>query len=67
MMNINQVVFENIYNKERFYVIGVPTSKIVDGVMYVKVHKSLTKKEVFIRQDSLRQIVQGKQKFTKYM
>jgi hypothetical protein len=66
-MNINQVVFENIYNKERFYVIGRPATKIVDGVVYVKVHKSLTQKEVFIRRDSLRQIVQGNQKSTKYM
>jgi hypothetical protein len=60
-MNINQVVFENIYNKERFYSISEPASKIVDGVEYIRVCKVSTQKEVFIRKDSL-QIVQSKQK-----
>jgi len=63
-MNTNQVIFENIYNKDQFYSVGQPASKIVDGVVYVKVFKSATQKEAFIRQDSLK-IVQNKQKLTK--
>jgi hypothetical protein len=63
---MNKIIFENIFDRERFYSTGEPASKIVDGVIYVKVSKESNHKEAFIRQDALR-IVLPKQKATKYM
>ena len=53
---MKQVIFENIYNKERFVSNGKLTSKFIDGVEYVKLLIENSKRHVFVRKDSLKKI-----------
>lgn len=52
------VVFENIYNKEKFTCSGksLQEVKLIDGIEYIRVFKFGTQREVLIRKDSLKKI-----------
>ncbi len=50
------VTFENIFNKERFEILGKRDTKIIDGVEYYRVFKPGTKREVYVRKDFLKKV-----------
>lgn len=54
------VVYENIYNKEKFVNFGKKETKFIDGIEYVKMLKPENKREVFIRKDFLRKVANTK-------
>ena len=53
---MRQTTFENIYNKERFVMVGKPEKKFIDGVEYVKLCKEGTLREVFVRRDFIKKV-----------
>ena len=55
-MTMRQTTFENIYNKERFVMVGKPEKKFIDGVEYVKLCKEGTLREVFVRRDFIKKV-----------
>lgn len=57
---MKKVIFENIYNKERFIVCNKKESKFIDGVEYIKLIKEGTTREMLLRRDSLKKIVISK-------
>jgi len=53
---MKNLVYENIVSKERFVYETNPDTKIVDGVEYVKLTRTLTNRAAFIRKDALKVI-----------
>lgn len=53
-------IWENIYNREKFFSQGRHDLRIIDGVEYMKVFKENTKREVLIRRDFLRKLIEEK-------
>lgn len=53
---MKQLTFENIYNKERYLVLGKQAKKFIDGVEYIKVIPEGTKREVLIRRDYIKKV-----------
>jgi hypothetical protein len=54
---MRQTTFENIYNKERFVMIGKPDKKFIDGIEYVKLVKEGTQRTVFVRRDFIKKVM----------
>lgn len=54
---MKQTTFENIYNKERFVSRGKRDTKFIDGIEYVKLIKEGTQREVLVRKDFLKKII----------
>jgi hypothetical protein len=52
---MNDMILENIYNKELFIPSTTPESKFVDGVEYIKVTRISNQKDVMVRKDSLKE------------
>jgi hypothetical protein len=50
------IIFENLYNKERFVSNGKKDTKFIDGIEYVKLVKEGTRREVFVRRDFLKKV-----------
>ena len=55
-ITMRQTTFENIYNKERFVMIGKPEKKLIDGIEFIKLFKEGTQREVFVRRDFLKKV-----------
>jgi len=55
-MTMRQTTFENIYNKERFVMVGKPEKKFIDGIEYVKLVKEGTQRAGFVRRDFLKKV-----------
>lgn len=53
---MKKIVFENIYNKERFVSQGKKATKFIDGIEYIKLCKEGTLREVFVRKDFLKKV-----------
>lgn len=50
------VIFENVFNKERFILQGKPDKKVIDGIEFIKLVKEGTAREVFVRRDYLKKV-----------
>lgn len=50
------IIYENIYNKERYVTLGKRDKKVIDGVEFIKVLLEGTKREVLIRKDYLKKV-----------
>ena len=55
-MTMRQTIFENIYNKERFVMVGKPEKKFIDGVEFIKLLVEGTRREVFVRRDFIKKV-----------
>jgi hypothetical protein len=55
-VTMRQTTFENIYNKERFVMVGKPEKKFIDGVEFVKLLVEGTRREVFVRRDYVKKV-----------
>ena len=54
---MRQIVFENIYNKERYVVHGKQVKKFINGIEYITVVPEKGKiREVLIRKDYLKKV-----------
>jgi hypothetical protein len=53
---MRQTTFENIYNKERFVMVGKPEKKFIDGVEFIKLLVEGTRREVFVRRDYVKKV-----------
>ncbi len=53
---MKMVTFENIYNKEKFYISCKKDVRIIDGIECWKVFKKDTKREVLVRKDFLKKV-----------
>jgi hypothetical protein len=53
---MRQTTFENIYNKERFVMIGKPEKKFIDGIEFIKLLVEGTRREVFVRRDYVKKV-----------
>jgi hypothetical protein len=55
-ITMRQTTFENIYNKERFVMIGKPEKKFIDGIEFIKLLVEGTRREVFVRRDYVKKV-----------
>ena len=53
---MRQTTFENIYNKERFVMVGKPEKKFIDGVEFIKLLVEGTQRSVFVRRDYVKKV-----------
>jgi hypothetical protein len=53
---MKKVIFENIYNKERFTLAGKQEKKFIDGVEYIKLVREGTQRELLVRRDFLKKV-----------
>lgn len=53
---MKQVIYENIYNKERFVSLEKLDIKSIDGVDYVKVKREGSQQQVLVRRDFLKKV-----------
>jgi hypothetical protein len=54
---MRQTTFENIYNKERFVMIGKPEKKFIDGIEYIRLLVEGTQRTVFVRRDFIKKVI----------
>lgn len=50
------VLYENIYNKERFVKKGKVQTKFIDGNQYLELYKEGTERKVLVRKDFLKPV-----------
>jgi hypothetical protein len=55
-ITMRQTTFENIYNKERFVMIGKPEKKFIDGIEFIKLLVEGTQRTVFVRRDYVKKV-----------
>ena len=55
-VTMRQTTFENIYNKERFVMVGKPEKKFIDGVEFIKLLVEGTQRSVFVRRDYIKKV-----------
>ena len=53
---MRMIIYENIYNKERFVLVGKPEKKFIDGIEYVKLVKEGTQRAGFVRRDFVKKV-----------
>jgi len=53
---MKQQTLENIYNKERFVLLGKPEKKFIDGIEFIKLLVEGTQRTVFVRRDFLKKV-----------
>lgn len=53
---MKQLMFENLYSKERFLAPKKQETKFIDGVEFIKLIKTETNREVLVRKDSLKKV-----------
>jgi hypothetical protein len=53
---VNEIVLENVYNKELYLTASKPETKMIDGVEYVKVTCISNQKDAMVRKDSLKEV-----------
>ena len=55
-ITMRQTTFENIYNKERFVMVGKPEKKFIDGIEFIKLLVEGTQRSVFVRRDYVKKV-----------
>ena len=53
---MRMIIYENIYNKERFVLVGKPEKKFIDGIEFIKLLVEGTQRTVFVRRDYVKKV-----------